>query len=72
MRNCPGTERGVLCIAIVDIISRSSLVGFSLLRASDYYYRKGPVFYVLDFCSQYSDGRLSILFLFILLQDEPT
>ena len=31
--DCPGPERDILSIAIVDIISRSALVRFSLLRA---------------------------------------
>ena len=55
---------------IVDIIPRSALVGFSLLRARGYYYKKGAVCYVLTFYSQYSYGELSILFLFILSRDK--
>ena len=43
VRYCPGPEHGVFYISIVDIILRSALVGFSLLRASNYYYRKGQV-----------------------------
>ena len=43
LSNCPGPERGVLCISIVDIISRSTLVVFSLLRAINYHYNKGPL-----------------------------
>ena len=42
MRDFPGPEHGVFCISIVDIISRSALVGFSILRASNNYYNKGP------------------------------
>ena len=70
MSNCPEPEHSVLYIAIADLISRSALVGFSLLRAMDYYYRKGPAYYVLMFYGQYSYGELSILLLF-LLQDTP-
>ena len=33
MRNCPGPERGVFYILIIDIILRSGLVVFSLLSA---------------------------------------
>ena len=43
MSDFPGTERGVSCISILDIISRSALVLFSLLRASNYHYSKGHV-----------------------------
>ena len=43
MINLPRPERGVLCISIVDIISKSALVLFSLLCASNYHYNKGPV-----------------------------
>ena len=43
MRNFLGPERGVFCILIIDIILKSALVGFSLLRASDYYYKKWKV-----------------------------
>ena len=39
-------EYDVFGIAIIDIILRSSLVGFSLLRARYYYNRKGPICYV--------------------------
>ena len=53
VRSCPGPECGVFCILIVDLILRSALVGFILLRASDYYNRKGPVFYVLTLYSHY-------------------
>ena len=48
-RDCPGPERGVLCILIIDLILGSALVGFSLLHASNYYYKKGPVCYILTF-----------------------
>ena len=43
MIDCPGTERGVFCILTVDIIPISTLVLFSMLRASNYDYNKGPV-----------------------------
>ena len=39
----PGTECGVFCISIIGLISRSALVVFSLLCASNDYYKKGPV-----------------------------
>ena len=35
--DCPGSERDVFIIAIVDLISRSALVLFSLLCVSYYY-----------------------------------
>ena len=38
--NCTGHEHGVFCILIIDLILRSALAGFSMLCASDYYYRK--------------------------------
>ena len=47
------------------------MLGFSLLCASNYYDRKGPVCDVLTFYSKYSHGELPILFLFILLRDTP-
>ena len=43
MSNLPGPERGVFCILIIDLISRSALVVFILVRARSYYYKKGPV-----------------------------
>ena len=45
----PGPERGVFCISIVDLILRSTLVAFTMLRASDYYVRKVHVYCVLMF-----------------------
>ena len=69
MSNCPGPERGVFYDSIVDLISRSAQVGFSLLRARYYYYRKGPVCYVLKFYSQYRYGELSISLFYILSWD---
>ena len=38
--DCPGPERGVFCIFIVDIMLKITLVFFCLLRASDYHYNK--------------------------------
>ena len=71
MSNCPGPELVVFCIAIVDLILRSAVVVFSLLHASNYYYRKGPVDHVLTLYGQYSYGELSILFLFVSSRDTP-
>ena len=45
MSNCPGPECGVFYIAIIDVISISALAGFIMLRASDYYNRKGAVIF---------------------------
>ena len=56
-------------IAVVDIISRIALVGFSLLLGRNYYDKKGPVCYILTIISPYSCGELSTLFFYILLQD---
>ena len=56
---------------IVDIISRSALVGFSLLHDRDNYDRKGLVCYVLSVYNQYIYGELSIFVLFILSRDTP-
>ena len=61
----PGPECGVFHISIVDLISTNSMVGFSFLRASNYYYRKGPVCCVLPYYIQYYNSELSILILFI-------
>ena len=41
MSNCPGPKRGFFYILIVDLISRSTLVLFSLLGAINYHYNKG-------------------------------
>ena len=43
MSDWPGPECGVFCLLIVDIIPRSVLVLFSLLRAINYHCNKGPV-----------------------------
>ena len=40
---CPGHEDGFLCILIVDIIMRSSLIFLCLLRASNHHYNKGTL-----------------------------
>ena len=66
MIDFPGPECGILCINIVDLISRIALIGFSMLCASNYYYSEGPICYVLNFYSKYLYDKLSILFLFIL------
>ena len=39
----PRPERGILCISIVDIISKRTLVLFSLLRSINYHYNNGPL-----------------------------
>ena len=67
--NFTGPERGIFCVSIFDIISRSVPVVFSMLRPSNYYYNKGPVCYVFSFYSHYCYSELSIFFLFILLWD---
>ena len=41
--NLPSPGRGIFCISIVDLISKITLVLFSLLRESNYNYNKGPV-----------------------------
>ena len=56
---------------IDDLIPRSALVGLIMLRASDDFYRKGPVCYIITFYNEYSYSELSILFLFILSQYKP-
>ena len=43
MSYCPGPERGVFCILNVDHICKSALVLFSLIRACNYQYTKGPL-----------------------------
>ena len=42
----PGPEHGVLCILIVDIISRSTLVVIIMLSTINCHYNKGNVCYV--------------------------
>ena len=68
VRNCPRLERGIFYILIIDLTLRSAPVGFSLLCAIKYYYKKGPFCYVLTFYIHYWYGELSILFLFIFSQ----
>ena len=43
--NLPSPGRGIFCISIVDLISKITLVLFSLLRESNYNYNKGPVIF---------------------------
>ena len=62
VRNCPGSELGIFCISIVDIILRSVLVVFGLLRASNYHYNSGPICYVLPFYSTVSYQYCSYLY----------
>ena len=69
VRNFPIPECVIFCISIVDIISRSVLLGLSLFCDCNYYLREGPVCYVLSFYSNYCYREVSILFLFIWLQD---
>ena len=40
--NCPSSEHGVLCILIVDIVSKSALVLFTLLSARNNHFEKAP------------------------------
>ena len=58
-------------MTIVDLISRSALVGFIMLRASYYYKKKGILCYVYSVYNIYSYGELSIYVSFILSQDRP-
>ena len=41
--NFPIPECGAFCISIIDLISKSALVFFSLLCASNYHYNKGSI-----------------------------
>ena len=66
-----GPDCGIFCILIVDIILRSSLLDFSLLRAINYHCNKGPICYVLPLYIQFCYGELSIFFLVLLSQDTP-
>ena len=43
VRNCPGPERGILCIFIGDLNSKSSLLLFTLLSARKPHFEKRPV-----------------------------
>ena len=58
-----------LLISVVGLISRSALAGFSLLRASNYYYSKVPVNDFSTFYIQYCYSKRSIFFLLVLSQD---
>ena len=69
--DCPWTERDVFSVAIIDLILRSSLVGFSLLRASYYYNLTGLVCYVYSVYNLWGYSELSIHVCFKLLQDTP-
>ena len=67
--DCPGPERGVFYILIVDIILRITLEGFNLLDEKNYYGRKVPACYVLTLYNECKYRDLSILFVFILSWD---
>ena len=71
VRNCLGPEHGMFSIAIDDLILRSALLGFSLLRTSYYYEIKGLVCYVYSVYNTYSYGELSVYVSLILSQDTP-
>ena len=68
MRNCPGPERGIFCRSILDLISRSSLVLFSMLCTRNYRYNKGPVIVDNIMILTIHGG----LFCIIFLQSIPT
>ena len=83
--NFPGPECCVFCIFIFDLISKSTLALYNLLRASNYQYNKGPLkfkfikckkytadCYLLPFYSKYCYRELSKLFLFLCLWDRKT
>ena len=59
--NCPGTECGVFCISIFDIISWSALVLFILLRASKYHYNKGDCLLRISVLQQISNWWVIII-----------
>ena len=61
--NFPGPERGVFCILIVNLISRSAPLVFSLLRAINYHYNKGPVIVDNITILTIHQGLLCIIFL---------
>ena len=66
-----GPESGIFCIFIVDIFLRSALVGFSLLCAIGYYYKKGPVLvdYVMILMTHGRSFCITLLQLILLLWD---
>ena len=63
VRDCPGPKRGVFCILILDLISRSALVLLILLCASNYRYNKGPLKVEFIKCRTIHSGLLSNIFL---------
>ena len=67
--NCLGPDHGIFCILIIDLILRSALVVFSLLRACNYHDNKGTFCNLMLLYSHYRYGELSIFLLFILSQD---
>ena len=64
MSDYPGPGRGVFFIAIVDTISKRSLLLLSLLHASNYNYNKGPL--KVEFIN--FKTKHSVLFLIAVLQ----
>ena len=68
VRDCPGTDCGVFWIWIVDIISRSALLVFSLLRASSYHYKNGSLSYLFLLYKHYRFGELTIFYFFIIMR----
>ena len=44
LSDCPSPDRGVLCILIDELISKSALLLFTILGASKPQYQKRPVF----------------------------
>ena len=71
VRYCPGSKRGLFSIVIFDLLQRSALVGFHLLRAIYYYNRNDMVCYAYTFYNPYSYGELSTFVLSILSRDKP-
>ena len=63
--------RGIFSIVIVDLISRSALIGFILLWAIYYYNRIGIVCYVYSVYNPYSYSDLSMYVFFMLSQYTP-
>ena len=63
VKDCPGPECGVFCILTLNIISRSALVLFSLLRARNYHYNKGPLKVESIWCKIIHSRLLRIIFL---------
>ena len=69
--NFPGPERDIFSNAIIDLISRSTMVGLSLLRVRYCYNFTGILCYVYSVYNPYNYGELSIYVFFMLLQDTP-